>query len=276
MRRKLSVCVVTYNEERNIERCLRSVSWADEIVVVDSFSQDRTVEIALKYTDRVYRHPWGGYGAQKNLALGYVGYDWVLALDADEEVSEELGRSIREVLEGKDDCDGYEVARRSFYLGRWIGHGGWYPDYQLRLFRKGKGKWMEVELHERVVVEGEVGRLKGDLYHYPYQDLSEHIRKMDRYSTIASREMARKGIKVRGWDLLVRPLFRAFKSYVLKAGFLDGVPGLVIALSGAAYAWAKYSKLWELQNGLKGSTCGHGPDVAGRGSPGALVDRGTP
>lgn len=265
------MCVVAYNEEHNIGRCLRSVSWADEIVVVDSLSQDRTVEIAKEYTDRVYRHPWKGYSTQKNLALSYTRCDWVLALDADEEVSEELKGSIQRVLKEEGDCDGYEVSRRSFYLGRWIRHGGWYPDYQLRLFQRGRGRWKEAELHERVLVDGKVGRLRGDLYHYPYRDLSEHILKMDRYSAIAAQEMARKGRRFRGWDLLVRPLFRVFSSYVLKAGFLDGVPGLVVALSGAAYAWAKYAKLWELQNGPEGHACGHSSGVAGRGSPGALA-----
>ena len=248
----VSACVITYNEEANIERCLRSVDWADEIVVVDAFSEDGTVEIARQYTDRVFQHAWLGHIQQKNVALGVARCDWVFALDADEEVSEALRERILEAI-GRGECEGYFVRRRVFYLGQWIDHCGWYPEYKLRLFRRERGRWGGMNPHDRVILEGRTGVLKGDLYHYPYKDVSDHWETMGRYATTAAEEMVRRGRRFRWWDLLVRPPARFGKMYVLKRGFLDGGVGLVVSLLGAVSVVLKYARLWELwRNGGKG------------------------
>lgn len=241
----VSACIITYNEEANIERCLKSLHWANEIVVVDSFSKDGTLGIARRYTDRVFGHAWPGHIRQKNVALGYARCDWVFALDADEVVSEELRKSILEAI-GHGDCAGYLVPRKVFYLGRWIGHCGWYPEYKLRLFRREQGRWGGMNPHDRVILEGRTGMLSGDLYHYPYKDISDHWETMGRYASIAADEMVRDGRRFRWGDLLVRPPARFGKMYVLKRGFLDGGVGLVVSLLGAVSVFLKYVKLWEL------------------------------
>jgi len=241
----LSVCIITFNEEANIRRCLESVSWADDIVVVDSFSSDRTPEIAGEFTDKVFKAPWKGYVVQKNLAISYASSDWILAIDADEVVSGELRRSIERVLKGDDRYNGYYIPRRVFYLGRWINHCGWYPDYKLRLFRRGHGRWVGGDLHERISLDGPAGYLEGDLYHFPYADISAHLRTINEYSTIMANEFRRRGRHPRWADLFFRPLFRFLKMYFLKLGFMDGMAGLLVSSLGAIYVFCKYAKLWE-------------------------------
>ena len=244
----VSACVIVYNEERNLRRCLESVDWADEIVVVDAFSEDLTLEIAREFTDRVFLNAWPGHVAQKNFALDRASHEWVFAIDADEEVSPELRESVLLVVREDDDrYQGYRVARRVHYLGRWMRHCGWYPEYRLRLFRKRAGRWTGVNPHDRVAVEGATSRLEGDLYHYPYENLSAHFGTIGRYAEIWAREMSARGRRFRWTDLATRPLFRFFRMFVLKLGILDGIAGLVASGMGAVYVFAKYAKLWERQ-----------------------------
>jgi glycosyltransferase involved in cell wall biosynthesis len=245
----LSVCIIAFNEEDNIRDCLESVAWADEIVVVDSFSTDATPRICREYTDRVIQRPWPGYVAQKTFALEQASHEWVLCLDADERVTPELAEEIRGALRasraGKSGCAGYTMPRRTFYLGRWMRHGGWYPDRKLRLLRRSVARVGGTEPHDHHYVEGKVGHLRGDLHHYTYRDLSDHLGKVDKFTTAASGELVKSGAR---WPLLrmiFHPPGRFVRMYLLRRGFLDGVPGLVAAVTGAFYVFLKYAKLWE-------------------------------
>jgi glycosyltransferase involved in cell wall biosynthesis len=247
-RATLSVCVIAGNEEDRIGDCLASVAWADEIIVVDSRSTDRTAEIARAGGARVIVRDWPGYVAQKNFALEQAACDWVLCLDADERVSPRLAESIRGVLAaGNAGMAGHRMARRTFYLGRWILHGGWYPDWKVRLVRRGRARWGGIDPHDRLQAEGSVGTLAGDIEHHTYRDVADHLRTIDRFTTVAARELSARG---RGWALpgmLLHPPAKFAKMYLLKAGFLDGVPGFVVAVLGGYYVFLKYAKLWELR-----------------------------
>ena len=248
MREKISACVTAGNEEQKIRRCLESLTWCDEIVVVDSFSTDRTVEICREYTDRVYQHEWLGYIGQKNLIREMARHPWILFLDADEEVSPELREEIiREFESGTGDYMGYEFPRQVFYLGRWIQHGEWYPDIKLRLFRKDKGRSEGQEPHDHVVVNGPVKTLTKHLRHYTYDDMRDHLETMNRFSTITAREKLRQGQHFRWIDLMFRPPLRFLKSYFFKLGLLDGTPGFVIAVISSYGVFMKYAKMWELE-----------------------------
>jgi glycosyltransferase involved in cell wall biosynthesis len=241
----LSVCVVALNEEDRIADCLRSADFADEWIVVDSHSTDRTRDIAAGLGARVIERDWPGHVQQKNVALDAATHDWVLCLDADERVSPELRAAILAAL-GRDDLpDGFRFPRRNRYLGRWIRHGGWYPDRKLRLFRRGRGRWVGQNPHDRVHVDGRVEDLTGDLLHDSYRSLSDHLRTIDSFTTIAAREKLAAGGTATILDLTLRPWWKFVRMYVLKAGFLDGVPGFVIAVTGAYYVFLKYAKLWE-------------------------------
>ncbi|MBW1679690.1 MAG: glycosyltransferase family 2 protein [Deltaproteobacteria bacterium] len=247
---KLSVCVITYNEEGNIRDCLESVKWAHEIVVVDSFSEDKTADICKEYTDKVLQRKWPGYVEQKNFIIQQAKGDWILSLDADERVSPELQEDINAVLQGQmDNFDGFYFPRHSFYLGRWINHGGWYPDYKLRLYKQKKGKWAGQYLHEKVMVSGGVGYLSGELIHYVYKNIADQLKTVDNFSTISAQELHKAGKKFRLWLPLFRPWFRFLEMYVIKRGVLDGFPGFVIAVVSSYYVFLKYAKLWELQRG---------------------------
>jgi len=249
MREAISACVTAGNEERNIRRCLESVKWADEIVVVDSYSEDKTADISREYTDLVHQHRWLGYIGQKNLIKGMASGPWILFADADEEISSELRDEIlREFESGATDhCVGFEFPRMVKYLGRWIRHGDWYPDVKLRLFRKDRGRCGGREPHDRMIVDGPIKRLEGRVYHYTYADISAQLATMNKFSTISAQTQAEEG-EVFAWSkLLVRPLLRFLRGYVLKLGFLDGFPGLVIAVTAAYGVFSKYAKLWEIQ-----------------------------
>ena len=245
-RPKLSVYMITYNNERTLEKALRSVTWADEIVVVDSFSTDRTVEIGRKFTDRVVQRPWPGFRDQYQYAADLTIHEWIMFVDADEEVSRELAQEIRKVVnKDGDGKDGFIVYRQTYYLGRWIRYGGWNPDYEIRLYRRDKGRW-EGGLHAKVVVSGKVGSLTNPYLHDTYRDISDQILKMDRYSGIAAEDMLKEGKKFSLLKLLFHPIFRFVKEYLLKSGFRDGVPGLIIITATMFYVFMKYAKLWEL------------------------------
>lgn len=244
---KISACLTVGNEENNIRRCLESLKWVDEIVVVDSFSKDRTMDICKEYTDRVYQHAWRGYVGQKELIKKMARHPWILFIDADEEMSPQLRDEIlAEFKSGRNhQYVGYEFPRKVFFLGRWITHGEWWPDIKMRLYRKDKGICTGREPHDHVVVDGPIKRLQGCLNHYTYDDISDQILTMNRFSTIASAGLYEERRKFYGIDLLFRPAFRFFKGYFLKRGFLDGYSGFIIAMLSATGVLFKYTKLWE-------------------------------
>ncbi len=243
----LSVAIIALNEEERIRACLESVAWADEIVVVDSGSYDKTVAIAREFTDRVLFHAWEGYGAQKNFALAQCQGNWVLALDADERVSEALREEIVTALAGPTHV-GYLIPRRNFFQGAWVRHGGWYPDYQLRLFRRGRGAFTPSAVHESVRVDGPVGRLRAPLVHQSYRGIEDFVARANRYSELAARELAATGRGGSLADLLLRPAWRFLSMYVLRAGFLDGGRGLVLAVLYAHYVFLRAAKVREIRH----------------------------
>jgi len=248
MRDKISACLTVNNEENNIRRCLESLRWADEIVVVDSFSSDRTVEICGEYTDRVYKHEWLGYIGQKELVKNMASSPWIFFIDADEEVSPELRDEIlREFDSGANrQYSGYEFPRLVHYLGKWIRHGEWWPDLKLRLFLKDKGVCTGREPHDRMLVIGKVKRLESCLFHYTYENIADQVTTVNRFSSISAESMLLEGRKFSFKDMLFRPPFRFFKAYFLKRGFLNGFRGLIIATISAFGVFLKYAKLWEL------------------------------
>ncbi len=247
MSENISVCIIPGNEERNIRRCLESAKWADEIVVLDSFSKDRTVEICREYTDRVYQHEWMGYIGQKNLIKDMAKGPWIFFLDADEEISPELRDAIHAEFENGNAADyaGYEFPRLVWYLGRWIYHGDWYPDTKLRLFRKAQGECGGQEPHDRIIVDGRVKYLKTPLFHYTYTDITNQLATINRFSSISAVGKHKSRRRVRLVDLTIRPILRFLRCYILKRGFLDGIPGLIIAAFTAVSVFSKYAKLWE-------------------------------
>jgi glycosyltransferase involved in cell wall biosynthesis len=248
----LSVCIICYNEARNIRRCLESVAWADEIIVVDSLSSDITVEIAREYTDFVFQRAWTGYADQKNHALSKAHGDWVLSLDADETIPLQLKEEILTEIARPRTKDGYRIPRRSFYQGRWIAHSGYYPDLQLRLFRRKKARWVGGRVHERVEITGALGELKNDILHYPYKGvISGQLRTVDNFSDLMAADLYDRGKRFHPLLLLSRPFFKFLEVYFLKKGFLDGVPGLVIAATSAYALFVRYVKLREIEKGLK-------------------------
>ncbi|MFO7534192.1 MAG: glycosyltransferase family 2 protein [Kiritimatiellia bacterium] len=248
MRDKISACITACDEDLNIRRCLESVKWADEIVVVDSFSKDRTVAICKEYTDRVYQHEWLGYIGQKNLIKDLAQGPWLLFIDADEEVSPALLEEIRSEFESGSNREfaGYMFPRMVYYLGKWIRHGEWYPDIKLRLFRKDKGTCAGHEPHDRTTVDGAVKLLRGHLHHYTYEDIFDQIKTMNQFSSIAARSMHDAGYPFLWRDLLFRPGWRLFKALVLKRGIRDGIRGIIIAMCSGFGVFMKYAKLMEL------------------------------
>ncbi|MCP4578827.1 MAG: glycosyltransferase family 2 protein [Deltaproteobacteria bacterium] len=248
---RISACIICRNEEQNIKRCFESLKWVHDIIVVDSMSTDRTVEIAETYTDRIFQRAWPGYAAQKNFALSKAKNDWVLSLDADEAVSKALSDEISSEIAGPEALDGYRIPRRSLYQGRWINHSGYYPDRQLRLFRREKGRWVGGRVHERMAIEGDVGDLKQDLLHYPYGGrLSGQLKTVNSFSTLLAEDMYDRGKRFHLIHLFSRPFFKFLEVYLLKRGFMDGLPGLIIAVSDAYAMFVRYVKLREIEAGL--------------------------
>jgi glycosyltransferase involved in cell wall biosynthesis len=245
----LSCCIIACNEERSIRRCLESVSLADEcVVVIDTRSSDATDQIARDLGARVIEHPYQGNVEQKNFALAQATGEWVLSLDADEAITEPLAREIRSLLDAPPaEVDGYEINRITYHLGRWIRHGDFYPDWQLRLFRRGAGEWSGVNPHGRIQLRGRVGRLRGECEHHSYRDLADQIDRIQDFSRIQARASRAEGLPARIRDMILRPPARFLRAYLLKQGFRDGVPGLVIAAATAFHVFLKYAKLWELE-----------------------------
>lgn len=246
MKLPVSVVVITKNEASNIERCLKSVPWADELLVVDSGSGDGTDDLARKAGARVLQSEWRGFGPQKAFAASQARNDWILSLDADEALSPELAEEIRSRFEGLDPRTGYELPRESFHMGRWIRHGGWYPDPQLRLFHRGHSMWNEAPIHEQVVCPRRE-RLEHSLRHYVFRDLAHQIETNNRYSTLQAEEMSRKGQRFSWLKLVLKPWSKFMETYFWKRGFLDGLPGFVISVGAAYSVFLRWSKLWELE-----------------------------
>lgn len=245
---QVSAIVVCYNEEENIGRCLESLKWCDEIVVVDSFSTDRTVEICRQYTDHVIQRAWKGYRDQKSFAHSQATRDWVLLVDADEQVSPELRDEMQEVLQRFGSrYVAYSVPRLVYYLGRWWWRGGWYPDYDVRLFQRVHASWGGLDPHEQILVRGKVRRLKHPLYHFTYRDVTDHWNRINHFTSVASKELKEQGRPWRRADNILHPGFRFFRSFIWKKGFLEGFPGFFVAVTAAVYVFLKYAKLRELE-----------------------------
>lgn len=242
---KISCCIITYNEEYNIHDCLESVKWVNEIVVVDSFSTDKTTEIAKSYTDKVILNKWGGYIEQKNFALSCAEGDWILCLDADERVTPELKEEILKVVEDNLSVDGYCIKRHTYYLGKWINHCGWYPDYKIRLIRRGKGKWGGVNPHDKILVDGETGYLKEEMHHLTYRNFAYQLKIINRFSDVFVHESMKRGRKTNLIFMFLHPPIKFLEVYVWRAGFLDGLQGFIIAIASSFYVFTKHVKLWE-------------------------------
>jgi glycosyltransferase involved in cell wall biosynthesis len=248
MRQTISCAIVVFNEERNIRDCLESAKWMDEIVVVDAFSQDRTSEICREYTTRMYQRRWNGFGEQKNFAIDQTTCDWVFILDADERISDELRREIETILSANGSPVAYSLPRKNYYYGKWVKWAGCYPDYQLRLFRRGAGRLDDAEPHNRFLLEGPVSYLRSPLDHYTERTIEDHFRKFNNFTTLAAKERGKSKHRVYWYDLTIRPLYTFWKYYVKRQGFRAGMHGFVISVFASMYTCVKYAKLWELNS----------------------------
>jgi glycosyltransferase involved in cell wall biosynthesis len=254
---RLSACVIACNEESVLTRCLDSIAWADElIIVVDAKSRDRTEEIARQRAARVEVRTYEGDIEQKRYCTELASHDWVLIVDPDEVVTERLAGELQQVLRSEAAVAGYEINRITFHLGRWVRHGDFFPDWKLRLFRRSAARWVGSNPHGRVEVEGGLRRLDGEIEHYSYVDLADHVSRIQNFSTMAAQGMFKAGRKVALSDLVLRPPARFARAYLLKAGFRDGMAGFIIAAATSFYVFLKYAKLWELAFGESNSQQG--------------------
>jgi glycosyltransferase involved in cell wall biosynthesis len=254
MRKTLSVAIITRNEQANLERTLGSIAWADEIVIVDSGSKDGTEGIARKFNTRFFDEPWKGLAAQRNSAIEKCTCDWVLSLDADEMLSDQLAKEIWQVLHDDAAVDGYHLPRRNLFLGRWIRHGGFYPDIKLKLFRRRSAEFEVLSASERIRFSGKSGRLKGDIVHFAYPTLAAYIEHMDRYSSRSAKFAAASARSTRSFAsfaarVLLFPAGSFLYNYVLRLGFLDGREGLLINFYHSVSRSWKYAKAWEITRG---------------------------
>ncbi|MGE0710511.1 MAG: glycosyltransferase family 2 protein [Planctomycetota bacterium] len=259
----LSGCVIAFNEEHNIEACLESLSFCQELIVVDSHSADRTRELAAARGARVIERDWPGHIEQKNFAIDQATSDWVLCIDADERVTPELRARLEALFADPARlADGYRLNRRNIYLGRWIRGGGFYPDAKLRLFRRGRGRWRGINPHDHVYLDppGRVVDLGLDIEHYTYRGIADHVKTIDYFAGIAAREKLSRGQRSVGLNLLFGPPWKFFKMLVLQGGLRDGWRGLIVAALGAFYVFLRYAKLWELIH-VAGETPGSGAPV---------------
>jgi glycosyltransferase involved in cell wall biosynthesis len=246
--KKLSVTIITKNEEENIKRCLASVTWADEIVVVDSGSTDKTVEICEKYGCKVIQTEWWGFGKTKQFAVNSATYDWIFSIDADEEVTPELAKKIQKLLSQSSLKSGYKVKRQSFYVKQWIRYCGWDRDYPLRLFNRKQGNFNDKLVHESVEIDGDVGKIEKTLKHYTYPNLKSHIDKINKYSDLGAKSLFEKGKQSSIFNALFHSFSKFIKMYVIQKGFLDGKIGFILSYNSAFGVWLKYLKLWEKNN----------------------------
>lgn len=255
-RSKVSAFIVSFNEAENIVDCVESVSFCDEILVIDSFSTDNTVELATQCGAKVVQHPWEGYRGQKAFGLSLASHEWVINLDADERISPKLREEILEILqqdgEGKREvADGYYLNRVVFFLGRWWRSGGWYPEYRLRFFRKSKAVWGGAEPHEKVEVSGRTERLVGEVEHYTYKDIEDQISRLQKFAKISADDAFSKGKRFSLASLLGNPLLRFFKFFIVKRGYREGTAGFVVGVLEGYYTFLKYVRLWELGANFK-------------------------
>lgn len=249
-REKLSVTIIAGNEEKNIRDCLESIKWADEIIVVDSESTDRTVEIAREYNATVFIKKWEGFSPQRKFALEKASHEWVLSLDADERVTPELKIEIEKILSGKDQANGYFVPRRNYFLGKHITKCFWYPDYQLRFFKKSQTSVTDKKVHEGYIVNGTPGHMKNDLIHHTHQNLYDTFKKVNDYSSLVAEEKAGQR-RVSSGDLLLHPLAAFFNHYISRKGYQEGIHGFMISAIHAVTNLLTYTKIWEIQNAKK-------------------------
>jgi glycosyltransferase involved in cell wall biosynthesis len=253
---KLSVTVITKNEAAHIGAALQSVAWADELIVVDSGSSDDTTAIARQHKARVTVREWTGYVAQKNYAASIASHDWILSIDADERVTPELAREIQACMTTDPPRAGYRMPRVTWHLGRWIRTTDWYPDDQLRLYDRRAAEWTGKYVHESVSVHGSaslqasdaIGRLRGELQHYAYRDIADHLDTIDRYTTYAARQMHEEGRRAGLVQIAIHPPLAFLRNYVAHGGMRDGVPGFIISTLNTYYVFLKFAKLWEIRN----------------------------
>ncbi|HEY6290475.1 MAG TPA: glycosyltransferase family 2 protein [Terriglobia bacterium] len=248
----ISATIIARNEERTIGRAIRSLTCADEVIVVDSGSTDGTMALAQSLGARVVTHAFEGFAAQKNYAVSHARYDWILSLDADEELDSSAQQAVKRWKAAAAHADGYRFARRARYLGRWIRHSGWYPDYKLRLFDRRRGEWRGPYVHESVVVDGQVETLSGEILHYTCDSIEEHRERIEFYTDLAAREMLDRGQQVPPLGRLVLPGWIFLDTYVFQGGILDGREGFLIARMAARYVARKFEKLQRLR---QGQTC---------------------
>lgn len=250
---KISAVIITFNEEVKIARAIDSVNWADEIIVIDSESTDRTREIAELHGAKVIIHKWRGFSKQKQFAVDSAENDWIFSLDADEQVSEGLKSEVLKLKETeKNLADGYKIPRLSYYLNRPIHHSGWYPDWQLRFFNRNKGRWKDVLIHESVAVDGKVEKLSGNILHFSIENAAHHHQMIGtRYAPLAAEQMFMSGKKTTPFKIAAVGFTTFFQTYFLKLGFLDGLAGFCIARFAAHHAFLKHLILWELQQNKK-------------------------
>ena len=248
-RRPVSVTIVAHNEAKRIGACIDSVSWADEIIVVDAGSTDDTQEICRKRGAVVIQNPWRGHSAQKNFAISKAKHSWILSLDADECVSPELEKEILSVLSADSPAEGYRMPLKNIFFGCWLRHGDLWPDYHLRLFRRDAGVFNRKSVHESVVVRGRVGVLSAPLEHYSYDAVSDFFQKQVQYARLSAEDLFSEGVRPGISDFFIRPLWRFFKSYVLRMGLRDGVEGLCVSVGSAYYVFMRATFLWELCRG---------------------------
>jgi len=244
----LSVVIITKNEEHNIRRCLDSVKWADEIIVVDSQSTDKTVEIVKEYGAKIFSPEWRGYGPAKQEGVKKATGEWILSIDADEEVTLELAEEIKKTLAAENSYNGYLINRHTNFLGKWINHCGWYPDYLLRLFRKGSGSFNNAVIHEKIEINGKTRKLKAELLHYSYSNLETYLSRFNRYTTLGAEAAFEKGKKASNFDIVFRPFVSFIDHFITRQGFQDGLEGFIISVLSSVAVMVKYVKLRHLQN----------------------------
>lgn len=242
----ISATVIALNEERDLPRCLESLRFADEVILIDSGSTDRTVEIAKQAGAKVIHEPWRGYGQQKNFAMSHARSKWVLNVDADEVITPELRDEILAEISSQNAAAGYAVARKTYYLGRWIKHGGWYPNYVTRLVRKDLASWTEPNVHEELKVNGETRCLLNPMLHYTFSDIADQVRTNMRYARQGALDLRSKGSPPSYLKLLAKPLGKFVETYFFKLGFLDGVAGFIISINAAHSMFLKYAYLLEM------------------------------
>lgn len=240
----LSLVVIAKNEADRLADCLASVPFAAEKIVLDSGSEDGTAEVAAAWGARVVHTDWPGHVAQKNRALSEAAQPWTLSLDADERLSPQAAAELQAALASPGDAAGFSFPRCSHWLGHPIRHGRWYPDRKLRVVRRGLGRWVGDDPHDRLIVDGPVTRLGGDIVHLPYRDFSEHLRTIDRYTAIHARSLRARGVHAGWWDVALRPPLHFLDAYLLRRGFLDGIPGLAVASLGATHVLCKWTRVW--------------------------------